>query len=404
MDGTAPLATPRPQNTADSIRLLAKGREALDMAQFQFVGLEDICSAYGERWPVQKARIQETAADYLRSRMDASDLLIRAGSGFVIVFGSASGAEAEAVAGQLSHGLNEFFLGKAEHAPSPRFAAALHSVPVKALATCLGGAAVVAPQAAPEAAEPSGLVDLEWRYQPVWDVRREILSNWYVSPYRKKTQTRVEGYQFESVATHAKQLAAIDEFGICLSEQAIKELLSQEKQALIGISVHARTLTNTAARERIFSLLDRLDPQLGRYRVMKIAGVAPGFPRLYLNEIVQLVKKRVGHVAIGATWDEPDLAGLLQAGPVAVGVVLPPSVIGPAASVPFQTLMHKLSKSCQRAHAANVRFFVEGDIPCAIAVKLCAAGIDNIHSPLIWPATGRPDAMLRWPATRLIAA
>jgi len=404
MDGTAPLATRRPENTADAIRQLAKGRDALDVAQFQFVGLEDICSAYGERWPQQKSRIQEVAAGYLRSRMDASDLLISAGGGFVIIFGSACGAEAEAVAGQLSHGLNEFFLGKAEHTPSPRFAAALHSVPAKALASCLGGAAIVAPQAASEPPEPSGLVDLEWRYQPVWDVRSQILSNWYVLPCSKKNQTRVPGYQFESVAIRPKQFAAIDESSICLSEQAIKELLSQEKQALIGVSIHARTLTNISARERILSLLDRLNPQLTRYRVIKIAGVAPGFPRLYLNEIVRILKKRSGHVVIGAAWDEPDMAGLLQAGPAAVGVALPASVVGPAASVAFHTLMLKLCKDVQRAHVANVRFFVEGDITCAIATKLCATGIDNLASPRIWPATGTPDAMLRWPAARLLPA
>ncbi len=404
MDGPAPLATPRPENTADRIRQLANGRGALDVAQFQFVGLEDICSAYGERWPQQKARIQETAAEYLRSRMDTSDLLISAGGGFVIVFGSASGAEAEVVAGQLSHGLNEFFLGKAEHASSPQFVASVHSLPVKALASCLGSAAIVAYQAAPAAAEPSGLIDIEWRYQPVWDVRSQILSNWCVAPHWKKSQTRVPGYQFESVPTHARQFAPIDESSICLSEQAIKELLSQEKQALIGISVHACTLTNTIARDRIVSLLDRLDPELSRYRVIKIAGVAPGFPRLYLNEIVRILKKRVGHVVIGAAWDEPDMAGLLQAGPAAVAVTLPASVIGPAASVPFQTLMLKLGKDVQRAHAANMRFLVEGDITCAIAVKLCTAGIDNISSPRIWPATGTPDAMLRWPSARLLAA
>ena len=403
MDVTAPLATERPAKTADSIRQLARGRAELDVAQFQFVGLEDICSAYGERWPQQKARIQEVAAGYLRSRMDASDLLISAGTGFVIVFGSACGAEAQAVAGQLSHGLNEFFLGKAEHAPAPRFAASLHSVPVKALASSFGNAATV-PSEAPEAAEPFGLIDLEWRYQPEWDVRRQVLSNWYVAPYLKKTHARVPGYQFETVATHAKHFAAMDEFGICLSEQAIKELISQDKQALVGVPVHARTLTNTAARERILSLLDRLDPQLGRYRVVKIAGIAPGFPRLYLNEIVQVLKKRVSNVLIGAAWDEPDMAGLLQAGAVAVGVALPSSVVGPASNVLFQTLVRKLGKDADRSHAAKVRFFVEGDITPAVAVKLCAAGVDNISSPRIWPATGAPDAMLRWPAARLLAA
>jgi hypothetical protein len=36
-------------------------------------------------------------------------------------------------------------------------------------------------------------------------------------------------------------------------------------------------------------------------------------------------------------------------------------------------------------------------------MKLAAAGVDNLSSPLIWPATRTPDAMLRWPA-KLLAA
>ena len=53
---------------------------------------------------------------------------------------------------------------------------------------------------------------------------------------------------------------------------------------------------------------------------------------------------------------------VLQAGPAAVGVTLPASVVGPAAYVPLQTLMLKLGQDVHRAHAAKIRFFVEGDI------------------------------------------
>ncbi len=87
-----------------------------------------------------------------------------------------------------------------------------------------------------------------------------------------------------------------------------------------------------------------------------------------------------------------------------MGVTLPASVVGPAAYVPLQTLMLKLGQDVHRAHAAKIRFFVEGDITRAMAATLCAAGTDNLSSPRIWPATGTPDAMLRWAATRLLAA
>lgn len=385
------------------LRQLSQSREALDVAQIQFIDLEDIRSAYGKRWPEHKTRIRDTAEAFLRSRMDSSDLLISADGGFVVVFGSAAGAEAAVAAGQLLHGLNAFFLGNAEITPVPRFGVATNSVPIKDLTTSLGDVDFFTPEAGPEPGEISGLAQFEWRFQPVWDVKRETLSNWYVAPYLKKTQARVPGYQFESAAAPANQFAAVDEASLCVSEQAIHELISQGKQSLIGVSLHARTLTNQAARAKIISRLDRLDRQNFRYRVLKIAGVVPGFPRLYLNEVVTALKTRTPNVVIGAAWDEPDMTGLLQAGPIAVGVALPKLAEGAATGVPLETILLKLSTDVQRAHAAKVRFFVEGDVPPWVAMKLGAIGVDNISSPRIWPATGTPDAMLKWSASRLAA-
>jgi hypothetical protein len=401
--GTVHPSSALSDSLTSRLRQLAQTREALDVAQVQFIDLEDIRSAYGKRWPEQKTRIRDTAEAFLRTRMDRSDLLISAGGGFVVVFGSAEGAEAAVAAGQLLHGLNEFFLGNAESIPAPRFGVATHSVPIKELTSRLGDLDFITHETGPEPVEISILAQVEWRFQPVWDVKRETLSNWYVAPYLKKTHARLPGYQFESAAAPANQFAAVDEASLCVSEQAIHELISQGKQALIGVSLHARTLTNQAARAKIISRLDRLDRQNFRYRVLKIAGVTPGFPRLYLNEIVTALKIRTPNVIIGAAWDEPDMSGLLQAGPIAVGVSLPQSAVGAAAGVPLETVLLKLSTDVQRAHAAKVRFFVEGDVPPWVAMKLGAIGVDNISSPRIWPATGTPDAMLKWPASRLAA-
>ena len=166
----------------------------------------------------------------------------------------------------------------------------------------------------------------------------------------------------ETVSARTSQFAAIDEAGIWVSEQAVQELAEQEKQALVGVSIHVCTMTNLATRARILSALDRLDRRHFRCRVLKIAGVAPGFPRLYLDEIVSLLKSRVPNVMIGAAWDEPDLPGLIRSGPVAVGVSIPASVMGPSALVPAQALLAKIGTEARAADSGKMRFFVEGPI------------------------------------------
>ncbi len=394
----ARLAAPAPlDHLADRIRRLARGREALDIAQFHAIGLDEIRSAYGERWPEQKERIQGVAEGFLRQRIDPSDLLVSAGGGFVIIFGGAGGAEAEVAAGQLSDGLNRFFLGEAGHAPAPRFGVVSHCAPVRDLAGTFGAIDFVAGEPEPEAPSGPAPQAFDWRYQPVWDVRRETLSSWYAAPYLRQTQKRVAGYQFETTSASAIQFAAIDEASLLVTEQAIESLVAQGKQVLIGASIHARTLINLASRTHILAVMDRLDPRYFRYRLIKVAGVAPGFPRIYLNEIIQLLKARVTNVVIGAAWDEPDVAGLLRTGASAVGLTIPPSM----AAAPMQTLIARIGSDVKRAHAGKARFFVEGEILPAIAIRLGEAGVDNIASSLIWPASGLPDAMMKWPASRL---
>ncbi|MDP3739433.1 MAG: hypothetical protein Q8R02_18740 [Hyphomonadaceae bacterium] len=389
---------------AAKLRAMVQGRDPVDIAQFEFIGLEEIAAAYGERWPANKARIHGIAEDFLQRRMDSGDVLIKAASGFVMVFGSRMGAEAQAAAGSLTHGLNEFFLGQIAEIPTPRFGVTTHVVGVKELTESLGDAAFAAPAPAPaEPVEVTGLSHLDWRFQPVWDVKRETLSSWYVTPYLKTTASRVPGYLFESVAPGAVQFAAIDEASLSVSEQALQHLRQQNKQALVGVSLHASSLTNLSTRQRLLSAIDRLDRQFFRYRLLKIAGVAPGFPRLYLNEIVSALRTRIPNIVIGAAWDEPDMAGLLSSGAVAVGVALPTTITGSKAIVPTPVFLRKLAADLQTAHAARVRFFVEGLIERELTSRIALSGVDNICSPRIWPACGVPDGMLKWPAALLAA-
>jgi hypothetical protein len=393
---------PRADDLTARLRMMAQDRETLDVAQFQFIGLEEIQSAYGDRWPANRARIFSIAESFLKRRVDGGDLLISANNGFLVVFGAATGVAAKAAAGAMSHGLNEFFLGEVSESPCPRMTAISAPAPVKELSESLGQAKVVESEPGP-LPEAASLPNIDWRYQPVWDVRRETLSIWYTTPYSRKTMERLPGYQFENCSVSAAQYAAVDEASLWISEQAFHDLIPRGRQVLIGSSIHASTLTNLSTRARLMAAIDRLDRQFFRYRVLKIAGVAPGFPRLYLNEIVAMLRAKIPNVVIGAAWDEPDMSGLLASGPVAVGVTLPKSVVGPVAAVAPNVLLKKLTADLQSAHGAHMRFFVEGQIERDLALRLSLAGIDNIASPRVWPASGMPDGMMRWPADRLAA-
>jgi hypothetical protein len=386
------------------LRSIAKSRETIDVAQLQFVGLDKIQQAYGERWPAYKSRIQEAAESFLRKRMGEADVLVRGDGGFLLVLGSACGPEAHAVAAQLTQGLNAFFTGDFRETISPRFDSAVLNVSTKDLERNLArGAGMPAPELA-----GSGLggasAEFEWKFEPVWDVRREALSYWYATPVSTVTGLRPPGYQFEANAAHASQLVKIDEAGLWVAEQTLLDLAKAGRHALVGSVVHAQSLVNLASRARLFETIKRLNPELHRYRLIKIAGVSQGFPRMYVNEMIGALRSRVPNITMLASWDEPDLASLLHPGLSGLGFVVPASglLAGPIVGIP--ALMGRVNEAVRMAHGARIRFFAEGAVTKYLALKFAKAGVDNIASPGIWPLRASADGMARWSAGLLAAA
>jgi hypothetical protein len=382
----------------DRLRELARERPSLDVAKFQFVGLDEIRRAYGDRWPGQKERIRNLAYDYLKQRIAPKDVIVRGGDGFVLLFGESSGREAEVEALGLSHGLNDHFLGELRE-PAPRVDVSNVVVPVNDLVKTLGDVDFVPGESAPAVAHT--LADKDWRYQPVWDVKREALTMYSLFPILSATSERLPGYRFESMPGRPPKLDEVDEAAIHICEQAIRKLFSEGKRAMVGSMVHVSSLMNGASRARLMAALSQCDHNLLRYKAFKIAGVAPGFPRMYLDEIFGAVKLRCPNLVLGLSWDEPNLQSLVSLPITAVSIMLTPSVCGPHPSVAQSTLLSSLRRAADAARAAKKSFKVEGAFTPDLAIRLSAIGVDSISSPLIWPPTMAPEGVSAWSADKL---
>ena len=63
-------------NLAERIRRLANGRNTLDVAQFQFIGLDAIRTGYAGRWDEKRDHVFHVAKQFIAKRIAAEDVLI----------------------------------------------------------------------------------------------------------------------------------------------------------------------------------------------------------------------------------------------------------------------------------------------------------------------------------------
>ncbi len=379
-------------NLANRIRRLASGRNTIDIAQFQFIGLDDIRASYGERWNEKRDRVAQIARQFISKRIAAEDVLIAGADGFLLVFGTFTGVLADAAAHRISKELNTFFLGSPD-LDAMQVEAQHQSMSVDDFAVAFGVMVANAkdiPAAFPHPAAPP---EIPMGYTPVWDAQRGALSTFFISPLDPAT-----GWPMDwDFASHRH--TDMDELKLKASEEAMRTLFATGKKALVGVALHVSSLNNQQSLSRLMAVISKFDPALARYRVIRVSCVEPGYPRIYLEDILRVLKPHIPHVAIGLNWAEPDVASVLKLQPAAIGFSLAAGALGPHG--PKTDAYARILASIEQSHHHGVSVGVEGDIQPAHARRFTQDGVNHICSPRIWPLRRALPAAELWPAARL---
>ncbi len=374
----------------------------IDVAQMQFIGIEAVKAAYGDRWPAEKSRITAVASQHINRRISAEDLLIVGQDGFLLVFGSKRGEVAFRASQEIAESLNAFFLGEGRDTPLG-FESKHSEMSLDEIAGNVEKASGIIQPPAPSVAQASANADFAAYdrvvYQPVWDARHEAVTSYYSVVVDAPSGRRVPGYQFDLPENERRNFSRTDELQLEQSEKAIHALFNQGKKALVGVSLHITSFSTDNALARMISLSSKLDARLAPYRIIKLAGVTPGYPRLNLDRIVRTLQARIPRISIGLQVNEPDISSLLSLPIFSVGFALPEHTVdGPAFA---SQVMPRVSAAVALAHQRGKQFFVEGPVSARKAEKLVGAGVDIISSPLIWKQCDEPDVVSRWPSTNL---
>lgn len=391
---TLELENPSGLNLAEKIRRLANGRSTIDVAQFQFIGLDIIRERYGPAWKDRRDKVVHVASNFITRRIAPDDVMIAGADGFLLVFGSRSGVLADAAAQRISTELNTFFLGAVDIDEDIRLVAQHRAMSVDDFAEAFGNLIAESRQLAASSVHISPAPgETPMGFTPVWDARRGAITTYFVTPLDPAT-----GQPLEWEHDHHRHIE-MDERKLKASEDALRKLFAAGKKALVGVAVHVSSLNNQQSLERLFVTMAKFDKKLAGYRVIRLSGVEPGFPRIYLEDIFRSVKQRIPNIAIGFNWTEPDIGSVLRLQPAAIGLSLPPGALGVYG--PRADVHARVHAAADLARHHGVSIGVEGDIDPEQAQRLASEGARLLASPRIWPTLpALPPAQL-WPASRL---
>jgi hypothetical protein len=396
------LEEPGGLNLADRIRRLASGRTTLDVAQFQFIGLTDIRARYGDGWPAKRDRVQAIARHFITRRINPEDVMIPGADGFLVVFGKRTGLLADAAAQRISKSLNDFFIGSDPDDIDVRFEARRKTMSVEDLAAAF--ADMIAAQIAPDPVDPA-LPDCppepattRMAFQPAWDARREALTTWVVRPLDPRTGHPVTGYHFESAIDSPRHYAELDEIQLRDSEEAIRRLFASGRKALVTTVLHASSLQGANALTKMSGIMAGFDRDLVRYRIIRVTGIEPGFPRIYLEDICRALRTRVPNIVFGLDWREPDIASALRLQPMGIGFPLSPDAMHGS---PRADMLARIRGAVETCHQHHTPVFVDGGFGPDLAQRFIADGVDVLASPKIWPIVEDIGAAEKWPAAKL---
>ena len=306
------------------------------------------------------------------------------------MFGTFTGILADEVASRISKELNTYFLGSPDlddMKVSTQHQLMTIDEFAKAFGDLVSASKDLTPQ--PKSASP----EIPMGFTPVWDARRGALATYFISPIDPATGLPMDWN------LHSHRHTDMDELKLNASEEPMRKLFAGGGTALVGVALHVSSLNSQSSLSRLVQAMAKFDRRMTRYRVIRVSCVEPGYPRIYLEDIMRNVKQRVPHIAIGLNWAEPDVASVLKLQPAAIGFTLPPGVLGQHGAK--TEVYGRIHAAVELARHHNVMVGVEGDIHPEHALRFLQDGVHHICAPRIWPTRAMLTGAEVWPASRL---
>lgn len=320
------------------------GKAAVEMGQFQFVNLDEIRSQAGDEWPEIRDKTYEVSGHFIEKRLAEDDVIIRCQGGFLIIFSTIGGVEAEAQVEEINEELNEFFLGErwleklrshanARRVPTDEFLSIVARTQVEdEPAEEARPEPEQAQEAAAEAAAgwekksgsgegPKGAKGGRWEkttqsksrsdkegvldwpdeayeakawdeiiFQPVWDSRTNAVLHHVCQVRRSVGDRHVYGRDTLMGGDEAAALRALDREVALAAQRGFQGVFTKGGKCGITIPVHYETLSAVSHRMEYFSILQAVPKPIRKYFQIRVDSVPSGAPVTQMQEVFRSMR------------------------------------------------------------------------------------------------------------------
>ncbi|MES1199912.1 MAG: hypothetical protein ABUS57_00470 [Pseudomonadota bacterium] len=358
---------------AHRLRDASRDNVSIEAAQVRVIGLDEIRQALGPRWPRIRERVREGSLHILSKFVDADDVIMPAGDGFLVIFGELKPGISNERCLKMREALLSFYLGEE----------ALQNLLPEVTARSLsadGLADLMSSQSAAED-EPNvaGPAIVKAR---VFSVREtSVVAHWYCPLHRDQTGRRLAydpDYMFDA-QHHVRDFVDLD-----MAILAAAKADDMRGAAAIGFTVHASTMQNRKRRDLYLDRLAKLPESWRSRAIITIAEIEKGAPLMSIAEWCLSVRALMRRVCLDFHYTDHALQSVGSAGAWAVGYHLP--IYRGAQSGPRATrTLEQIRFWSQALHAQGLRLAVNGFREGEFLRAARQAGVDLATSDTLWP-------------------
>lgn len=241
----------------------------------------------------------------------------------------------------------------------------------------------------------------EAMWMPVWDVRKEALTSYWLTPVISATSSPVAAYDRSWALSRAPRAA--DFLGIDLGNAAqvveqAERSFDANLQSSLSYSVHATTLQHRDRRRAFLECLYEAPVHLRSRLLGFIAEIEPGTPPSLIAEWVGLLLPVTSEVAVQLHAGDAALESVGETGAATAGFLLPAAQGEANVRDQYARHIQRWAGSLRRQHVAFRLDNIHDPALLSLALPL---GVNFLTGDRFWPHVQEPAGVRRFPRSQI---